>query len=223
MMTVVPRSPKQQQQLDRSPLAQLQGFDWSWLARADERSGSSWLVVTGDGVNRISPPFPPVSELSSGAGKDVLGGAVNGSHPGTLPPTAAVPLVGDAPGDSAIEGGAESEHTGTGFARNNTGPSAQHLDGWGSEGRLNLFGPFAYDLSQGQPGLGDWSCTDNVMDEYNLDFLAESAGEPPVSDAGIDSGPGYHAWLRRGSFAVGSSFSDNRTISRQLNGCDFFY
>ena len=29
------------------------------------------------------------------------------------------------------------------------------------------------------------------MNEY-LDFLAESANEPPVSDAGIDSGPDYH-------------------------------
>ena len=45
------------------------------------------------------------------------------------PPIAAFPLVGDAPVDSAIKGGAESEHTGTGLARNNTGPSVQHLDG----------------------------------------------------------------------------------------------
>ena len=51
------------------------------------------------------------------------------------------------------------------------------------------------------------------MDEY-LDFLAESAGEPPVSDAGIDLDPDYHVKLRRGSFPVGSSISDNRTISR---------
>ena len=59
------------------------------------------------------------------------------------------------------------------------------------------------------------------MDEY-LDFLAESAGELPVSDAGIDSGPDYHVKLRRRSFPVGSSISDNRTILRQLNGYDFF-
>ena len=45
------------------------------------------------------------------------------------PPIAAFPLVGDAPVDSAIKGGAESEHTGTGLAKNNTGPSVQHLDG----------------------------------------------------------------------------------------------
>ena len=60
------------------------------------------------------------------------------------------------------------------------------------------------------------------MDEY-LDFLAESAGEPPVSDAGIDPGPDYPLLLRRGRFAVGSPISDNQTISRQSNGCDFFY
>ena len=59
-----------------------------------------------------------------------------------------------------------SEHTGIGFARNNTGPSAQHLDGGGSEGRSSPFDPFVYDLC--------------------------------------------------------SSISDNRTISSQLNGCDFF-
>ena len=59
------------------------------------------------------------------------------------------------------------------------------------------------------------------MDEY-LDFLAESAGEPPVSYAGIDLDPDYHVKLRRGKFPVGSSISDNRTISGQSNGCDFF-
>ena len=40
--------------------------------------------------------------------------------------------------------------------------------------------------------------------------------------AAIDSGPDYNVKLRRGSFPVGSSISDNRTISRQSNGCDFF-
>ena len=88
---------QQQQQLDQPPLAQVQDLDWSWLARADEQSGSGRLEGTGDSVNRISPPFPPVSELSSGAGKGVVGGAVNGSHPGILPPTPAFLLVGDAP------------------------------------------------------------------------------------------------------------------------------
>ena len=116
---------------------------------------------------------------------------MNGWHPGNLPPTAAFPLVGDALGDSAIEGGAESEQSGTGFAKNNTGPSAQHLGGWGSEGRSSPFDPFAYHIYQGQLGLVDWSCTDNAMDEY-LDFLAGSAGKPSVSDAGIDTGPDYH-------------------------------
>ena len=68
---------------------------------------------------------------------------------------------------------------------NSTGPSAQHLDGGGSERRSSLFDPFTYDLCQGQLGLEDWSCTDNVLNDY-LDFLWGIAGEPPVSGNGID-------------------------------------
>ena len=66
---------------------------------------------TGDGVNCISSPFPPVSE-GSGAGEEICGREVMGSHPGNTPQTAAFPLNGDALVDSASEGGAESEHTG---------------------------------------------------------------------------------------------------------------
>ena len=117
-------------------------------------------------MNRILPPFPPVSGLGSGAGEGICGREVIGLQTGNTPPTAAFPLDGDALVDSASEGGAESEHTGIGSARNNTGPSAQHLDGGGSEGRSSPFDPFVYDLC--------------------------------------------------------SSISDNRTISGQLNGCDFF-
>ena len=90
--------------------------------------------------------------------------------------------------DSASEGEVESEHTGIGFARNNTGPSAQHLDGGGSEGHSSPFDPFVYDIYQGQLGLGDWSCTDNAMDKY-LDFLAGGAGDLPVSDVILETGP----------------------------------
>ena len=94
--------------------------------------------------------------------------------------------------DSASERGAESEHSGIELVRNcNTGPSAQHLDGENSGGRSSPFDPFAYDVCQGKLGLGDWSCTYNILDEY-LAFVARSAGEPPVSDAGIDAGPDYH-------------------------------
>ena len=82
---------------------------------------------TGGGVNHILSPFPPVSELGSGACKGFGGGAVNEPHPGILPPTAAFGLAADAPVDSSSERGAKSEHTGTGFARNNTDPSNQHL------------------------------------------------------------------------------------------------
>ena len=68
--------------------------------------------------------------------------------------------------DSASEVGVESEHTDIGFARNNTGPSAQHLGGGGSEGHPSPFDPFVYDIYQGQHGLEDyWSCTDNAMDK----------------------------------------------------------
>ena len=93
--------------------------------------------------------------------------------------------------DSASEGGVESKHTGIGFTRNNTGPSAQHLGGGGSEGHSSPFGPFVCDIYQGQLGHGDWSCTDKAMDWY-LDFLAESAGDPPVSDVVIETGPDYN-------------------------------
>ena len=124
------------------------------------------FVGTGDGMNRTSPPFSPVSELRSAAGEGICGREVIGSQTENIPPTAAFPLDGDALVDSASKGGAESEHTGIGFARNSTGPSAQHLDGGGSEGRSSPFDPFVYDLC--------------------------------------------------------SSISGNRTISRQLNGCDFF-
>ena len=97
----------------------------------------------------------------------------------------------DAPVDSSSERGTKSEHTGTGFARNNTGPSTQHLDGGGSEGHSSPTDPFVYDLYQGPLDLGGWSCTDDDMDEY-LDVLARSTGEPPVGDAGINAGPDYH-------------------------------
>ena len=117
---------------------------------------------------------------------------MKGSHPRNHPLTAALPLAGDARVGSASEGGAESEHTGIEFTRNsNTGPSGQHLDGGGSDGRSSPFDPFAYDCCQGQLGLGGWSCTYNVMDEY-LVFVTGSAGDPPESDAGIDTGPNYH-------------------------------
>ena len=69
---------------------------------------------TGDGVNCISSPFLPVSELGSRAGEGICGREVIGSHPGNTPQTAAFPLDGDALVDSASEGGAESEHTGIG-------------------------------------------------------------------------------------------------------------
>ena len=140
---------------------------------------------------------------------------------GNTPPTAAFSLACDARVDSASEGGVESEHIGIGFARNNTGPSAQHLGGGGSEGHPSPFDPFVYDIYQGQLGLGDWSCIDNAKDEY-LDFLAGSAGDTPVSDVVIETGPDYNVSLRREGSAVGSSIRDNRTISRQSKGCVFF-
>ena len=176
---------------------------------------------TGGGVNRISSPFPPVSELGSGACEEFGGGAVNEPHPGILPPAAAFALAADAPVDISSERGAKSEHTGTGFTRNKTDPSTQHLDNGGNEEHLSHMDPFVYDLYQGPLDLGGWSCTDDDIDEY-LELLQRSAGGPPVGDAGIDTGSDYHVWLRRGGFAVGSSISDNQTISRQSNGCDFF-
>ena len=115
---------------------------------------------------------------------------MNGSHPGHH---------GDARVDSAGDGGAESEHIGIGFARNNsTGPFAQYLHGEGSEERISPSELFAYGRFKGQLGharsnsygVGYWSCTDNVMNNY-LDFLEGSGGEPPVSDVGIDAGPDY--------------------------------
>ena len=136
-------------------------------------------------MSRISPPFPPISELGSGAGAGFCAGEVIRSHPGNLLQRG-ICLV-----DSASEGQTESEYTGIRFARNTTGPSTQHLDGGGSEGRSSPLDPFAYDLCQGQLDLDDLSCPDNVMDEY-LDFMAGSAGERPVSDAGIDTGLGYY-------------------------------
>ena len=123
----------------------------------------------------------------------------------------AFPLAGDGRVDSASEGGAESEHTGTRFARNNnTGPFAQHLNGEGSEERSNPFDLFAYDRFKGQLGharsnsygLGDWSCTDKVTDE-NLYFLG-GVCEPPGSDVSIDTGSVYRVELRHKGFAVGS-------------------
>ena len=108
-------------------------------------------------MNRISPSFPPVFEVGSEASEEFCGGAVNESHSGILPPTAAFPQATDAPVDSSSERGAKSEHTGTGFTSNNTGPSAQHLDGGGSEERSSPFDPFVYDLYQGSLDLGDWS------------------------------------------------------------------
>ena len=142
-------------------------------------------------MNLILPLFPPVSELGSGAGEGLCGRKVIGSHPGNTTPTAAFSLACDARVDSASEGGVESEHTGIGFARKNTGPSAQHLGGGGSEGHSSPFDPFVYDIYQGQLVLGDWSCTDKSMDEY-LDFLAGSAGDPPVGDVVIETGPDYN-------------------------------
>ena len=142
-------------------------------------------------MNRIFPPFPPVSELGSGAGEGLCGREGIGSHPGNATPTAAFSLACDARVDSVSEGGVESEHTGIGFARNNTGLSAQHLGGGGSEGHSSPFDPFVYDIYQGQLGLGDWSCTDNAMDEY-LDLLAGSARDPSMSDVVIETGPDYN-------------------------------
>ena len=66
-------------------------------------------------------------------------------------------------------------------------PHTAALGGADSE---DVFDAFAYDLYQGQLDLGDWSCADKVLDEYFY-FLGGSAGGPSVSDAGIDSGPGY--------------------------------
>ena len=44
----VGRPPQQRpQQQDQPPLAQLQGFELGWLARADEQSGSNRFVRTG--------------------------------------------------------------------------------------------------------------------------------------------------------------------------------
>ena len=93
--------------------------------------------------------------------------------------------------DRASENGADSEHTGIGFARNKTGSSAQHLDGGDSQGRSSPFDPFAYDYCHGELGLGDWFYKYDFMDEY-LDFLAGSAGDPPVRDTGIDTAPDNH-------------------------------
>ena len=146
---------------------------------------------TGGGVNRISSPFPPVSELGSGACEGFGGGAVNEPHPGILPPTAAFALAADAPVDRSSERRAKSEHTGTGFAKNNTDLSTQHLDDGGNEEHSSPMDPFVYDLYQGPLDLGGWSCTNDDMDEY-LEFLPRSAGEPPVDDAGIDTGSDYH-------------------------------
>ena len=133
---------------------------------------------TGDGMSRILPPFPPVSELGSGAGKGICGKEVIGSHPGNTPPTAAFPLDSDALVDGASEGGAESEHTGIGFARNNAGPAAQHLDGGGSEGRSSPFDPFVYDLCSSISGNRTISRLLNGCDFYPNDFRREKRGTP---------------------------------------------
>ena len=146
---------------------------------------------TGGGVNRISSSFPPVSELGFGACEGFGGGAVNVLHPGILPPTAAFVLAADAPVDRPSERGAKSEHTGTGFTNNNTDPSTLHLDDGGNEEHSSPMDPFVYDLYQGPFDLGGWSCTDDDMDEH-IQFSPRSAGEPPVGDAGIDTGSDYH-------------------------------
>ena len=78
----VGRPPQQRlQQQDQPRLAQLQGIELGWLARADEQSGGSRFVRTGGGVNRMLPSFPPVSKPGSGAGEGFRGGAVNRFHP----------------------------------------------------------------------------------------------------------------------------------------------
>ena len=112
-------------------------------------------------------------ELGSGDGEGFRGVAVNASHLEHPPLITAFPLAVDAPVGSASVRGAMSEHAGIGFATNtNRGSSSHQHDGGGSEGHSSFFDPYACDLSQGQLSLGDWSCTDDVMNDY-LDFLGE--------------------------------------------------
>ena len=89
---------------------------------------------TGGDINHILILFPPRPYPSwARAVEGFRDGAVNGSDLGH--PIAECSQADDARVDSASEGGAESEYIGVRFARSNTGPSAQHVDGGGSEGR----------------------------------------------------------------------------------------
>ena len=106
----------------------------------------------------------PLPELGSGDGEGFRGVAVNASHPEHPPPITAYPLAVDAPVGSASVQGAMSEHTGIGFATNaNRGSSSHQHDDGGSEGHSSFFDPYACDLSHGQLSIGDWSCTDDIM------------------------------------------------------------
>ena len=132
--------------------------------------GSELVSVFGESL---------LPELCSGDGEGFRGVAVNASHPEHPLPIAASPLSVDAPVGSASVGGAIAENTGIGFATNsNRGSSPHQHDGGGSEGHSSLFDPYDYDVSKGQLSLGDWSSTDDVMNDF-LVFLGGSAGEPP--------------------------------------------
>ena len=132
--------------------------------------GSELVSVFGESL---------LPELGSGDGEGFRGVAVNASHPEHPLPIAASPLSVDAPVGSASVGGAIAENTGIGFATNsNRGSSPHQHDGGGSEGHSSLFDPYDYDVSKGQLSLGDWSSTDDVMNDF-LVFLGGSAGEPP--------------------------------------------
>ena len=132
--------------------------------------GSELVLVCGESL---------LPELGSGDGEGFRGVAVNASHPEHPLPIAASPLSVDAPVGSASAGGAIAENTGIGFATNsNRGSSPHQHDGGGSEGYSSLFDPYDYDVSKGQLSLGDWSSTDDVMNDF-LVFLGGSAGEPP--------------------------------------------
>ena len=111
--------------------------------------GSELVLVFGESL---------LPELGSGDGEEFRGVAVNASHPEHSLPIATSPLSVDAPVGSASVGGAIAENTGIGFATNsNRGSSTHQHDGGGSEGHSSFFDPYAYDLSQGQLSLGDWS------------------------------------------------------------------
>ena len=132
--------------------------------------GSELVLVFGESL---------LPELGSGDGEGFRGVAVNASHPEHPLPISASPLSVDAPVGSASVGGAIADNTGIGFATNsNRGSSPHQHGGGGSEGHSSLFDPYDSDVSKGQLSLGDWSSTDDVMNDF-LVFLGGSAGEPP--------------------------------------------